>query len=223
MNLLLTGFEPFGDSDRNPSLEIARELDKRSIGGATVISRILPVSMQRIAAALGQVLDETRPDIVLSLGLAGNEAMIRIERYGVNLADFPIADNDGARSVDQALIADGAAAVATTLPNRAIFDALLAAGIPARLSNTAGAYLCNALIYLTQAALAKRASPARFGFLHLPYLPEQVATMLAGPRAGRLPEQIASMALEMQIRATEVAIGACLQSNVASALAASRS
>lgn len=223
MNLLLTGFEPFGDSDRNPSLEIARELDKRSIGGAQVTSRILPVSMQRIAAALDQVLDETRPDIVLSLGLAGNEAMIRIERYGVNLADFPIADNDGARSVDQALIADGAAAVATTLPNRAIFDALLAAGIPARLSNTAGSYLCNALIYLTQAALAKRGSKAPFGFLHLPYLPEQVAKLLASPRAGRLPEQIASMALETQVRATEVAIGACLQSKVASARAASRS
>lgn len=223
MKLLLTGFEPFGDSDRNPSREIARELDTRPIGGAQVTSRILPVSMQRIAAALDKVLDETRPDIVLSLGLAGNEAMIRIERYGVNLADFPIADNDGTRSIDQALVPDGAAAVATTLPNRAIFDALLAAGIPARLSNTAGSYLCNALIYLTHGALARRGSAARFGFLHLPYLPEQVATMLGGPRAGRLPEQIASMSLETQIRATEVAIGACLQSNVDSALAASRS
>ena len=72
---------------------------------------------------------------------------------------------------------------------------MLAAGTPARLSNPAGAYLCNALIYLTQAALAKRGSKAPFGFLHLPYLPEQVAKLLASPRAGRLPEQIASMAL----------------------------
>lgn len=206
--LLLTGFEPFGDSDRNPSLEIVRALDTRTIGGAQVTSRILPVSMQRIAAALDKVLDEAKPDIVLSLGLAGNESMIRIERYGVNLADFPIADNDGRRSVDQALVAGGAAAVATTLPNRAIYDALLAAGVPARLSNTAGSYLCNALIYLTAAALAGRGSPARFGFLHLPYLPEQVAALLAGPRAGRLPEQLASMSLETQIKAVEAAIGA---------------
>ncbi len=208
MNLLLTGFEPFGDSDRNPSLEIARALDKRAIGDARVASRILPVSMQRIAEALEKALDETKPDIVLSLGLAGNESMIRIERFGMNLADFPIADNDGARSVDQALVPGGVAGVATTLPNRAIHDALLAAGVPARLSNTAGTYLCNACIYLTQASLARRGSPARFGFLHLPYLPEQVATLLAGPRAGRLPEQIASMSLETQIRAVEIAIGA---------------
>lgn len=206
MNLLLTGFEPFGDSDRNPSLEIARELDKRRIGDVQVMSRILPVSMQRIAAALDKVLDETRPGIVLSLGLAGHESMIRIERFGMNLADFPIADNDGARSIDQALIPDGTAGVATTIPNRAIYDALLAAGIPTRLSNTAGLYLCNACIYLTHVALAKRASPARFGFLHLPYLPEQVATLLAGPRSGRLPEQIASMSLETMIRAVEIAV-----------------
>jgi pyroglutamyl-peptidase len=188
-----------------------------------VTSRILPVSMQRIASALDKVLDETKPDVVLSLGLAGHESMIRIERFGMNLADFPIADNDGARSIDQALIPEGVAGVATTIPNRAICDALLAAGIPARLSNSAGLYLCNACIYLTQAALARRGAPAPFGFIHLPYLPEQVATLLAGPRSGRMPEQVASMSLETQVRAVEIAIGCCAQSKVASDRAASRS
>jgi len=221
--LLLTGFEPFGDSDRNPSLEVARALDGKRFGAATVASRILPVSLHRIAAALDDAIDRTQPELVVSLGLANNESMIRLERFGVNLADFPIADNDGDKSIDHALVADGAAAVATTLPNRAIYNALLARGIPARLSNSAGAYLCNACIYLTEAALARRGSPARFGFIHLPYLPEQVASLLAGPRQGRLPDQIASMSLETMIAATEIALVTALQSNVASARAVSRS
>lgn len=221
--ILLTGFEPFGDSDRNPSQAIAQALDGRRIGAATVASRILPVSLQRIAASIDAAIDATRPDLVLSLGLANNESAIRLERYGVNLADFPIADNDGDKSVDHVLVAGGQAAVATTLPNRAIHDALLAQGIPARLSNSAGAYLCNACIYLTAGALARRALPAPFGFIHLPYLPEQVAALMAGPRAERLPAQIPSMALETMTRAVETALAVAAQSNVVSERAVSRS
>lgn len=221
--ILITGFEPFGGSPRNPSLEIARALDGKSIGGARIQGRVLPVSMRRIEAALAEVLDAARPDVYIALGLAGGEAMIRLERYGVNLADFPIADNDGARSLDETLVPGGPAAVATTLPNRAIHGAMLAAGLPARLSNTAGTYLCNACIYLTDAALKQRQSDARFGFIHLPFLPEQVAALLSGPQAGRQPEQVASMALETMIRAVEVAVETCVQSNVVSPRAASRS
>ena len=221
--ILITGFEPFGGSARNPSLEIARALDARTIAGARILGRVLPVSMRRIEAALAEVLDAARPDLYIALGLAGGEAMIRLERYGVNLADFPIADNDGARSLDETLVPGGPAAVATTLPNRAIHGAMLAAGLPARLSNTAGTYLCNACIYLTDAALKQRQSDARFGFIHLPFLPEQVAALLSGPQAGRQPEQVASMALETMIRAVEVAVETCVQSNVVSPRAASRS
>jgi pyroglutamyl-peptidase len=222
-DVLVTGFEPFGGDDRNPSQDIAHVLDGKTIGDMRVVGRILPVSMRRIAEALRAVLDETRPRLIVSLGLASGEAMIRIERYGVNLADFPIADNDGSRSVDELLATEGPDAVATTIPNRAIHEAILAAGIPARLSNTAGTYLCNACIYLTAGEIAARGWDARFGFIHLPYLPEQVAALLAGPGAARQPEQVASMSLETMIRAVETAIAACAQSNVTMARAASRS
>ncbi len=220
---LITGFEPFGEDDRNPSQEVARALDGRTVAGMRVAGRVLPVSMRRIAGALQAVLDETRPRLIVSLGLASGQSTIRIERYGVNLADFPIADNDGGREVDLPLAGNGPVAVATTLPSRAIHDALLAAGIPARLSNSAGAYLCNACIYLTAGEIAARGWDARFGFLHLPYLPEQAAALLAGPRAGRLADQIPSMALELMVRAAELTLGVCAQSNVTIARAASRS
>jgi pyroglutamyl-peptidase len=220
-DVLVTGFEPFGGDARNPSQEIARALDGRTIGGMRVVGRVLPVSMRRIAEALRAALDETRPKLIMSLGLANGEAVIRIERYGVNLADFPIADNDGSRGVDRLLATGGPAAVATTIPNRAIHDAILAAGIPARLSNTAGAYLCNACIYLTGGEIAARGWDTPFGFLHLPYMPEQAAALLAAGK--RQPEPMASMSMELMIRAVEVAIAACAQSNVTIARAASRS
>lgn len=222
-DILVTGFEPFGGDDRNPAQEVARALDGRSVAGRRIVGRILPVSARRFPEALRAALDETRPQLILSLGLAGGEAMIRIERYGVNLADFPIADNDGAQRRDQKLAPRGPDAVATTIPNRDVLNAVLAAGIPARLSNTAGTYLCNACIYLTGQELSARKWDTRFGFIHLPYLPEQVAGLLCGPQAGRQPEQTASMSLDLMIRAVETAIAACLQSNVTIARAASRS
>ncbi|MCC6470587.1 MAG: pyroglutamyl-peptidase I [Alphaproteobacteria bacterium] len=219
-DVLVTGFEPFGGGDRNPSQEIARAVDGTSVGGGQVTGRVLPVSMRRLADALRQALDETRPRLIVSLGLAGGESMVRLERLGVNLADFPFGDNDGRKSLDEAIAPGGPAAFPTTLPNRAILNALLAAGIPARLSDTAGTYLCNACIYLTGKMLAERAAGAPFGFIHLPYMPEQVAALVS---AGSQPEQMASMPLALMARATELAIETALQSNVTIARAASRS
>jgi pyroglutamyl-peptidase len=206
VDVLVTGFEPFGISDRNPSREVARVLDGRTIAGLKVTGRILPVSMRAIADALTRVLDESEPRMIVALGLANNEAMIRIERYGHNLADFPIADNDGETVLDRPVLPDGPPALATTLPNRQIREALLAAGIPARLSSTAGTYLCNTCIYLLGDMIRQRAWATRFGFLHLPYMPEQVAAILAGPEGRKQPEQLASMSLATMLRAVETAI-----------------
>jgi pyroglutamyl-peptidase len=223
VSVLVTGFEPFDGGTVNPSAEIARALDGRAVAGLSVVGRVYPVSMGRIAAAVRAALEETRPEFVVSLGLAGGEPAVRLERVGVNLADFPIADNDGAAPKDAPLIPGGPDAFAATLPMRDIHDALLKAGIPARLSNSAGTYLCNACLYLTGALLNERRSAARFGFIHLPYLPEQAAALLADPKSGRGPEQCPSMALETMIRAVETAVAAAAQSNVTIARAASRS
>ena len=206
--ILVTGFEPFGGVARNPAQDIARALDGRRIGGAEILGRMLPVSMRRLRPALMRVLDASRPRAILALGLAGGEAVIRLERFGVNLADFPLADNDGQRVLDAALLEGGRPAVASTLPNRAIRSALLDAGIPARLSDSAGTYLCNACLYLLGIALEQRGWDIPFGFIHLPYLPEQAAALLAAKpsaKGQRPPEQIASMALETMTRAVEIA------------------
>jgi pyroglutamyl-peptidase len=223
MTVLVTGFEPFDGGALNPSQEIARALDGRTIAGRRVAARVYPVSMARIADTVRAALEETRPALILSLGLAGGEPAVRLERVGVNLADFPIADNDGAAPKDAPLVAGGPDAFASTLPMRAICDALLASGIPARLSNTAGTYLCNACLYLTGHALMERRSAAGFGFIHLPYLPAQAAALLADPKARREPEQCPSMALETMLSAAEIAIAVALQSNATIPRAASRS
>jgi pyroglutamyl-peptidase len=222
LSVLLTGFEPFDGGTINPSAEIARALDGRTIGGLRVTGRVYPVSMRRISGAIAAALDETKPGMVVSLGLAGGEPAIRLERVGVNLADFPVADNEGALPKDAKLSPTGPDAFASTLPMREIHAALLQAGIPARLSNSAGTYLCNASLYLTGLMLKERGNGAGFGFIHLPYLPQQAAALLADAKADRDPDKHPSMSLDTMMRAVETAIAAA-QSNATMVRAASRS
>lgn len=201
---LITGFEPFAGLDRNPSAEVAGRLHGRSVDGIPVVARLLPVSLARYRAALGAALDEVNPGLVIALGLAQGEASVRIERVGINLADFEIADNDGAVARGRPLEEGGPQARFSTFPVAAIEAALLAAGIPAHSSTTAGAYLCNACLY-SLLGLAEGADPGfRGGFIHLPYLPEQVAALMASDRRER--RDAASMGLDTMVRAVEIAI-----------------
>jgi pyroglutamyl-peptidase len=203
MRVLVTGFEPYGGRGRNPALEAMKALNGRTIAGATVAGRSLPVVLAPLAGLVGELLDEVKPDIVVGLGLCPGEAAIRLERVGVNLADFPIADNEGQTLRNTPLIDGGAASYFSTLPLAQILDALLAAGIPARMSMTAGTYLCNACLYHVRAAIERerRALPA--GFIHLPDLPEQVAASLATSNEETCSP---SMELSRMIRAVEIAI-----------------
>src|SRR5271163_3363920 len=144
---LVTGFEPYGGFALNPSAEIARRLDGARIGRVPVVGRILPVAMAALDGALAAALRDVDPVAVILLGLAPGEAVIRLERVALNLADFAIPDNAGARVADRPLAGQAPAALWSRLPLRAIQAKLLAAGIPARLSETAGTYLCNAALY----------------------------------------------------------------------------
>jgi pyroglutamyl-peptidase len=209
---LVTGFEPYGGRSLNPSARLATALDGAQIGGLRLAGRTLPVSIQGLSERIDAWLDDLRPVVVIALGLWPGEPMIRLERYAVNLADFEIADNSGIRLSDAAVAAGDATALASTLPLRAIERALLAEGIPARLSNTAGTYLCNATLYGLLRAIRERGLDIPCGFFHLPYLPEQVAEMLSEARAGRLEinqrADLASMDYGVMERALRVAIGA---------------
>src|SRR5437763_7319903 len=198
--ILVTGFEPYGGRRINPAAEVARALDGTVVDGFAVIGAILPVSQRGLGERLEALLAELAPAIVISLGLAPGEPMIRLERFGLNLLDFEIPDNDGIRLADAPIEANGSTAVRASLPLRAIEAALLEAGIPARLSSTAGTYLCNATLYGLIRLLEARFPASLGGFVHLPYLPEQVAQLLADGKRDRRIElaqrsDIASMDL----------------------------
>ena len=212
MRVLLTGFEPYGGRSLNPAFETMRALDGRAIAGADVVGRPLPVSLKRLGEVMAQHLAEVKPHAVIALGLWPGEPMIRLERIGINVADFEIADNEGSRPGDSMVAADGSPAQVTTLPLRAIETALLAEGIPVRISSTAGTFLCNACLYTLLALLeaqGRRQVPA--GFIHVPYAPAQVAQMLGDLRAESVLElhqraDLASMDLMTTVRAIEIAI-----------------
>ncbi len=203
--ILVTGFEPYGGHGRNPSFEAMQALDGRNIEGVTIVGRKLPVSLARLRPALAALFAEAEFAAVISLGLQPGAAVIHIERNAANLADFDIADNDGQSVRDQPLSDHGPAARLATLPLRAIERALLAAGIPARLSPSAGTYLCNACLYGCLEAIEMSGRPVPCGFLHLPCMPEQIAEALLGQDT-RQADLMPSMELSRIVTAAEIAV-----------------
>jgi pyroglutamyl-peptidase len=208
--VLVTGFEGFGGRGLNPAAEIAVSLDGESIGGEQVVGAALPVAYDRLAENLARLLREHRPRAVICVGLWAGEPAIRLERFGVNLNHFEIPDNEGAL-VRGVIEEAGPVARAATLPLTRIEDRLLAAGIPARLSSTAGNFLCNATLYTVLGLVERDAPGTPAGFIHVPYDPRQVAEMLGCARdsAGLEIHQradLASMALEMSREAVRIAI-----------------
>jgi len=211
MRALLTGFEPYGGRDVNPASEVMRALDGSSAGRIAVIGRKLLVSYQQVRSRIPELLDELQPDIAISLGLWPGETTIRLERLGANLADFEIPDNEGALLEDANISNTPTAALVTTLPIRRIEQELLAKGIPARLSSTAGTFLCNATLFTLLATARHKYQRMRCGFIHLPYLPAQVAQLLIDNRRERRLElhqraDLASMDLATMIEAVRTAV-----------------
>lgn len=202
MKVLLTGFPPYADAERNPSEHIVAALNGSVVGGAEVVGRLLPVSAERTPGAVREAIAETSPRLALLLGVAPRRSGLSIERTAVNLFDFPMPDNDGAELVDVPIEADGPVAYFATLPLREIVDAWSAAGIPGSISDSAGLYLCNAAMY---SALHVAGGPPA-GFLHLPSQPDEVARR-------RIPQP--SMPLETQIQGVRIALEASLAVTVA--------
>jgi pyroglutamyl-peptidase len=214
---LVTGFEPYGGRDRNPAGEVAARLDGSEVAGMRVVGRNLPVRFTALDEAVAATLAEVDPALVISLGLCPGEAVIRLERVAINLADFEIPDNEGAVLVDRPLDAAGASARFATLPLRKVQEALLQAGIPARLSNSAGTYLCNKALYRFLGAIEQRGKAVPCSFIHLPYMPEQVAGMIAEALADRSIERqrrtdLPSMSLDVMVEAVRIALETSLAS-----------
>ena len=174
MKILLTAFEPFGGDTVNPAQE-AVALVADEVAGAQIVKVDVPVVFGKAIETVRAAMERERPDAVLCIGQAGGRIGLTPERVAINCDDGRIPDNEGNQPVDQPVMADGAPAYFATLPVKAMVNAIKAAGVPASLSNTAGTYVCNHLMYGVLYHIAKSYPAMRGGFMHVPFLHEQVA------------------------------------------------
>ena len=201
MKILLTGFEPFEQEAINPSWEAVRALDGWRLEGGVVHARRISCVFGSALRELDAAIDELQPQLVLAIGQAGGRSELTPERVAINVDDGRICDNAGCQPIDVPVVAGAPAAYFSSLPIKAMVRDLRAAGIPAAVSNTAGTFVCNHLFFGLMHRIATRPVPGmRGGFIHIPYLPEQVA---------RLPGQ-PSMALETVIAGLRIAIATAL-------------
>lgn len=195
MKCLVTAFEPFDKEPINPTMLMLERLTK-DLDGHEILKQVLPTTFGESAEIALARIAEVEPDVVLCLGQAGGRAAMTLERVAININDATIPDNAGAQPVDEPIVPDGPAAYFSTLPNKAIVKAMREAGIPAAISNSAGTYVCNQILYAVLHFIAENKLPTKAGFMHVPYLPVQVAEKPSMP----------SMSLEDMVRALEVAI-----------------
>lgn len=168
--LLITGFEPFGGETVNPSLEAVLRLPD-VIGNYKLEKLTVPVVFGEGAEKIIDAAKKIDPDAVLCIGQAGGRDAITPEMVGINLRHGTIPDNKGNQPLDEPIIAGGENAYFTTLPSRRIAEAINAAGLPSRVSYSAGAYVCNDVIYSLLAHFS--GSETKVGFIHVPYCTEQ--------------------------------------------------
>ena len=200
--VLVTGFEPFEQDTVNPSWEVARALHGAVIEGAEVHAVQLPCVFGRAIERLDQALADVQPTLVIGLGLAGGRAEWTPERVAINVDDARIPDNAGGQPIDAPVVMDAPAAYFSTLPIKALVQALRDAGVPASVSQTAGTFVCNHVFYALMHRLATvpALAAARGGFVHVPLLPAQAARHPGQP----------SMALATQVEALRVALRTAL-------------
>ena len=179
--VLITGFEPFAGDGINPSQVIVAALDGKRIARHRIVGAVLPTQFAQSLGQLESLISKHHPVLVLALGQAGGREGISLERVAINLIDARIADNAGEQPVDVPVVADGPNAYFSTLPIKAMLARLIAAGITASLSHTAGTFVCNQVFYGLAHLTATRYPSMRSGFIHVPYLPEQAADHPGAP------------------------------------------
>ena len=164
--VLLTGFEPFGTATSNPSGEIVKQ-----ISGDNIVTAILPVTYAQSAERLLELIAKHNPDVVICLGQAEGRTQITPEKVAINLDDARLPDNAGVQRSDVKILDDGPDAYFTTLPIKEMVDTAKAVGVPASVSLSAGAFLCNHVFYVAQNNFA--GTKVRSGFIHVPLMDSQ--------------------------------------------------
>ena len=157
MKIIVTGFDPFGGETINPSIECVKALPE--IEGVELIRLELPTVFKESAIRLNEVINDVKPDAILSVGQAGGRAGITMERIAINVDDARIPDNISQQPIDEAIQSEGEAAYFTTLPIKRIVKAIREAGIPAEVSNSAGTFVCNHIMYQALFAATKADKP----------------------------------------------------------------
>ena len=197
MKILVTGFDPFGGEKINPALEAVKSLPSE-IHGAEIHWVEIPTVFYKAAEVLEAEIVRYQPDVVLCIGQAGGRASLTPERVAINQDDARISDNQGNQPIDTPIRLDGQAAYFSTLPIKAMVQSIKEEGLPATVSNTAGTFVCNHLMYQALYLADKKFPDMRAGFMHIPYMTEQVINK----------PNTASMNLTDIVRGIEAAIGA---------------
>ena len=197
MKILVTGFDPFDGEKVNPALEAVKSLPS-VIHGAEIRWVEIPTVFYQSAEILETEIVRYQPDVVLCIGQAGGRASLTPERVAINQDDARIPDNQENQPIDIPIRLDGEAAYFSTLPIKAMVQAIKEVGLPATVSNTAGTFVCNHLMYQALYLADKKFPHMRAGFMHIPYMTEQVINK----------PNTASMNLADIVKGIEAAIGA---------------
>ena len=193
--ILLTGFEPFGGSDVNPSILACRMLEGKKFNGFKVVVEEIPLRFHEMRGIIEEYIEKHRPSAVICTGQS-SRAFIALERIAINVGDAHNPYNCGYKPVDERLNEDGPDGIFSKLPLRSLLEALKEAKIPAEISNSAGAYGCNQVFYHLMNCLAREEIDIPAGFIHIPCLPEQA-----------VEKTVPSMTLDLIARTLEVAVG----------------
>lgn len=165
--ILLTGFEPFLHYNVNPTMKVVNQFKNKVINDYEIHAEILVVDFKQSAIQFKQLIEKVQPDIIISLGLAGGRFKITPERIAINTKDGE-PDNSGYTPIDEAIYPDGNDAYFTNLPIRQMINQLLEKGYPAEISNSAGTYLCNNIMYEGLKYALSKNSNILSGFIHIP-------------------------------------------------------
>ena len=193
MKILMTGFDPFGGESVNPAWEAVKRV--KAPEGVTLVKLEVPTVFGASIDTVLSAMEREKPDAVVCVGQAGGREKITPERVAINVNDARIADNAGQQPDDESICADGPAAYFSTLPIKAMVAAMESAGIGAAVSNTAGTFVCNHLMYGVLCALERQGKSIPAGFIHVPCIPEQTAGT-----------DKPSMPLELIVRGLEAAL-----------------
>lgn len=203
MKILVTAFDPFGGESINPALE-AVKLMKDKIDGAEIVKLEIPTVFRKSIDKVAEAIVKENPDVVLSIGQAGGRFEVTPERVAINVDDARIPDNEGNQPIDVPIYEDGAPAYFATLPVKAMVEAIRSAGLPSSLSNSAGTFVCNHIMYGVLYQIEKMGKNIRAGFIHVPFIPEQVA---------RRPAPAPCMSMVDIAKALEAAVSAIVKND----------